>query len=159
MSGGAIAGGPRAASRRRRLLIENLWAYAFLLPAFAVLFLFKVLPAIYAVYISTFKWDIIQGAFRGIENYTDVLFGSRAEAWWRERDGHDGGIGEVSRIIDVDPMPELDHLGPPPDERAALVGGLARMDDRRGQSDQTGADPDEPPDVAIEIEDLPWSWD
>ena len=55
----------------------------FLLPAFAVLFVFKVLPAIYAVYISTFKWDIIQGAFRGFDNYTDVLFGSRAEAWWR----------------------------------------------------------------------------
>ncbi|HUQ42281.1 MAG TPA: sugar ABC transporter permease [Candidatus Limnocylindrales bacterium] len=83
MSGGAIAVGPRAASRRRRLLAENLWAYLFLLPAFAVLLVFKVLPAIYAVYISTFKWDIIQGAFRGIENYTDVLFGSRAEAWWR----------------------------------------------------------------------------
>ncbi|MDX6560193.1 MAG: multiple sugar transport system permease protein [Gaiellales bacterium] len=83
MSGGAIAVGQRGASRRRRLLTENLWAYAFLLPAFAVLLVFKVLPAIYAIYISTFKWDIIQGPFRGIENYTDVLFGSRAEAWWR----------------------------------------------------------------------------
>ena len=83
MSGGAIAVEPRAASRRRRLLAENLWAYLFLLPAFAVLLVFKVLPAIYAVYISTFKWDIIQGAFRGTLNYTDVLFGSRAEAWWR----------------------------------------------------------------------------
>ena len=83
MSGGAIAVGQRGASRRRRLLTENLWAYFFLLPAFAVLLLFKVLPAIYAIYISTFKWDIIQGPFRGIENYTDVLFGSRAEAWWR----------------------------------------------------------------------------
>ena len=83
MSEGAIALGPRAASRRRRLLTENLWAYVFLLPAFAVLLVFKVLPAIYAIYISTFKWDIIQGPFRGIENYTDVLFGSRAEAFWR----------------------------------------------------------------------------
>jgi multiple sugar transport system permease protein len=83
VSGGAISVGQRGASRRRRLLIENLWAYVFLLPAFVVLFVFKVLPAIYAVYISTFKWDIIQGAFRGFDNYTDVLFGSRAEAWWR----------------------------------------------------------------------------
>ncbi len=83
MSGGAIAVGQRGASRRRRLLTENLWAYLFLLPAFAVLLVFKVLPAIYAIYISTFKWDIIQGPFRGIENYADVLFGSRAEAWWR----------------------------------------------------------------------------
>jgi len=83
VSGGAIAVGQRGASRRRRLLVENLWAYLFLLPAFAVLLVFKILPAIYAIYISTFKWDIIQGAFRGIDNYTDVLFGSRAEAWWR----------------------------------------------------------------------------
>lgn len=83
MSGGAIAVGQRGESRRRRLLIENLWAYLFLLPAFAVLLVFKVLPAIYAVYMSTFKWDIVQGAFRGLDNYTDVLFGSRAEAWWR----------------------------------------------------------------------------
>jgi len=83
VSGGAIAVGPRAASRRRRFLIENLWAYVFLLPAFAVLLVFKVLPAIYAIYMSLFKWDIVQGAFRGVDNYTDVLFGSRAEAWWR----------------------------------------------------------------------------
>jgi multiple sugar transport system permease protein len=83
VSGGAITIGQPGASRRRRLLIENLWAYLFLLPAFAVLLVFKVLPAIYAVYISTFKWDIVQGAFRGIDNYTDVLFGSRAGAWWQ----------------------------------------------------------------------------
>ena len=83
MSGGAIAIDQRAASRRRRFLIDNLWAYVFLLPAFGFLLVFKVLPAIYAVYMSLFKWDIIQGAFRGLDNYTDVLFGSRAEAWWR----------------------------------------------------------------------------
>ena len=83
MSGGAIAVGPRAASRRRRFLFENLQAYLFLVPAFAVLIVFKVWPALFAVYISTFKWDIIQGPFRGLDNYTDVLFGSRAEAWWR----------------------------------------------------------------------------
>ena len=83
MSGGAIATDQRAASRRRRLVVESLQAYLFLLPAFAVLFVFKVWPAFFAIYISTFKWDIIQGPFRGIENYTDILFGTRAEAWWR----------------------------------------------------------------------------
>ena len=54
-----------------------------MLPAFAVLLLFKIYPAVIAVYISFFKWDIIQGPFRGIDNYTDVLFGSRAETFWR----------------------------------------------------------------------------
>ena len=83
MSGGVIAVTQRAASRRRRLVIENVQAYLFLLPAFAVLLVFKVFPAIYAIYISFFKWDIIQGAFRGLDNYGDILFGSRAANWWQ----------------------------------------------------------------------------
>lgn len=83
MSGGAIAIGQRAASRRRRFIAENVQAYLFLVPAFAVLLVFKIWPAFFAIYISTFKWDIIQGPFRGIENYTDILFGTRAEAFWR----------------------------------------------------------------------------
>jgi len=83
VSGGAIAIDQRAASRRRRVLIENVQAYLFLLPAFAVLLVFKIWPAFFAIYISLFKWDIIQGAFRGIDNYTDILFGSRAETFWR----------------------------------------------------------------------------
>ena len=83
MTGGAIAISPRAASRRRRVVIENIQAWLFLLPAFAVLLLFKVYPALIAVYISFFKWDIVQGAFRGLDNYADILFGSRAEVFWR----------------------------------------------------------------------------
>ena len=73
----------RASDRRRRLLIENVEAYLFLVPAFAVLLVFKIFPALYAIYISFFKWDIIQGAFRGLDNYGDILLGSRAEAFWR----------------------------------------------------------------------------
>ncbi len=83
MSGGAIAIDKRAASRRRRLVVENVQAFLFLLPAFAVLLVFKVFPSIYAIYISFFKWDIIQGAFRGLDNYGDILFGARAETFWR----------------------------------------------------------------------------
>ena len=74
MSGGAIAITERAASRRRRGLIENAQAYLFLVPAIAFLGLFKILPALYAVYISLFRWDIIQGAFRGLDNYFDILW-------------------------------------------------------------------------------------
>lgn len=83
MSGGVISVGARAASRRRRVLVENVQAYLFLVPAFAVLLVFKIWPSLFAIYISFFKWDIIQGAFRGLDNYADILFGSRAEAWWR----------------------------------------------------------------------------
>lgn len=85
MSGGAIATGERAASRRRRGLIENAQAYLFLVPALAFLGLFKILPALYAVYISLFRWDIVQGAFRGLENYVDILWANttRAQAFWQ----------------------------------------------------------------------------
>src|SRR6266545_1378358 len=85
VSGGAIAIDERAASRRRRGLIENAQAYMFLVPAIAFLGLFKVLPAFYAVYISLFRWDVIQGAFRGLDNYFDILWQSstRSQAFWQ----------------------------------------------------------------------------
>jgi multiple sugar transport system permease protein len=85
VSGGAIAIDERAASRRRRGLIENAQAYLFLVPAIAFLGLFKVLPAFYAVYISLFRWDVIQGAFRGLDNYFDILWQSstRSQAFWQ----------------------------------------------------------------------------
>jgi multiple sugar transport system permease protein len=83
VTGGATVIDQRAASRRRRVVVENIQAYLFLVPAFAVLLVFKIWPAFFAIYISLFKWDIIQGAFRGIDNYTDILFGSRAETFWR----------------------------------------------------------------------------
>ena len=83
VSGGALASSKRAASRRRRALAENATAYLFLLPAFLVLLVFKIWPALFAIYISLFKWDIIQGPFRGLDNYGDILFGSRAETFWK----------------------------------------------------------------------------
>ncbi|MDP9251826.1 MAG: sugar ABC transporter permease, partial [Chloroflexota bacterium] len=85
MSGGAIAITERAASRRRRGLIENAQAYLFLIPAIAFLGLFKILPAFYAIYISFFRWDVIQGAFRGLDNYFDILWqnSTRSQAFWQ----------------------------------------------------------------------------
>ena len=87
MSGGAIAIDRRAASRRRRILIENLQAYLFLLPAFVILFIFKIYPAVVALFISLYKCNVFcpftESDFRGLQNYTDILFGSRAEAFWR----------------------------------------------------------------------------
>ena len=57
-------------------------AYLFLLPAVAVLLVFHFLPAFAAIYMSLFKWDIIQGAFKGLDNYATVLTGARAEEFW-----------------------------------------------------------------------------
>ena len=72
-----------SAARRRRVLGENLLAYAFLLPAFAVLLVFHFLPAFAAIYMSLFRWDIVQGPFRGLDNYATVLVGTRAEEFWQ----------------------------------------------------------------------------
>ncbi len=85
VSAGAIAVTERAASRRRRDRIEGLQAYTFLLPAIAFLGLFKILPAVYAVYISLFRWDIVQGAFRGLDNYFDILWQNvtRSQQFWQ----------------------------------------------------------------------------
>lgn len=85
MSVGAIHVGQRAASRRRRAVTENVQAFLFLLPAILGLGIFKVFPALFAIYISFFKWDIVQGAFRGLQNYADILWANptRSADFWR----------------------------------------------------------------------------
>ena len=73
------------ASPRRRLPIEAIQAWLFLLPAAVVLGVFQIFPAIAAFYMSLFKWDVVQGAFRGFGNYTDWLYDSsiRSPDFWR----------------------------------------------------------------------------
>src|SRR4029077_19719898 len=73
------------ASPRRRLPIEAIQAWLFLLPAVRVLGVFQIFPAIAAFYMSLFKWDVVQGAFRGFGNYTDWLYDSpiRSPDFWR----------------------------------------------------------------------------
>jgi len=70
-------------SRRRRVLQENILAYVFVLPAIVVILIFQFLPGFAAVYMSLFRWDIVQGTFRGLDNYATVLTGSRAEEFWQ----------------------------------------------------------------------------
>ena len=69
----------------RRLPIEALQAWLFLLPAVVILGVFQIFPAIAAFYMSLFKWDVVQGAFRGLGNYTDWLYDSsiRSPDFWR----------------------------------------------------------------------------
>jgi multiple sugar transport system permease protein len=72
-------------SSRRRFSLEALQAWLFILPALVVIGIFKLLPAFGALYLSLFRWDIVQGPFRGLDNYADWLWASptRAEAFWR----------------------------------------------------------------------------
>jgi multiple sugar transport system permease protein len=72
-------------SSRRRFSLEAVQAWLFILPALVVIGIFKLLPAFGALYLSLFRWDIVQGPFRGLDNYADWLWASptRAEAFWR----------------------------------------------------------------------------
>src|SRR5919204_642460 len=69
----------------RRLPVEALQAWLFVLPAVVGLWVFQIFSAIAAFYMSLFKWDVVQGAFRGLGNYTDWLYDSsiRSPDFWR----------------------------------------------------------------------------
>ena len=73
------------ASPRRRAPIEAIQAWLFLLPAVVILGVFQIFPAIAAFYMSLFKWDVVQGSFRGLGNYTDWLYDNsiRSPDFWR----------------------------------------------------------------------------
>lgn len=60
-------------------------AWLFLAPAVVVIGVFQIFPAIAAFYMSLFRWDVVQGAFRGLGNYTDWLYDNaiRSPDFWR----------------------------------------------------------------------------
>lgn len=66
---------PWAPSRRGRRLLENLEAYAFLLPAGIVLGVFHFFPIIFAFFVSLLRWNMIDPVrpFVGIDNYARLL--------------------------------------------------------------------------------------
>ena len=59
----------RKAGRRR----EAAQGYLFLAPALLIIGAFHVWPAVYVLYMSLFRWDILQGAFLGLRNYERLL--------------------------------------------------------------------------------------
>ena len=69
------AGQSKAA--RRRLWRETGIAYLYLAPAIILLSLFHFFPAAFALYISLFRWGIIQERFIGLENYQRLLTDER----------------------------------------------------------------------------------
>lgn len=65
----------RTVPRRVRRLLETLEAYAFLLPATAVLIVFHLFPIGYAFYVSLLRWNLIDPVkpFVGAANYVNLL--------------------------------------------------------------------------------------
>ncbi|MDE3112627.1 MAG: sugar ABC transporter permease [Chloroflexota bacterium] len=56
--------------RRRREAIEG---YLFLAPALLIIAAFHVWPAIYAFYMSLYRWEVAQEGFLGLRNYQHLL--------------------------------------------------------------------------------------
>lgn len=63
----------------RRFWRQTGIAYLYLAPAILLLTVFQFFPAVYAFYISLFRWDIVQGRFLGLENYQRL---ATDEAFW-----------------------------------------------------------------------------
>jgi ABC-type sugar transport system permease subunit len=61
------------ASRRGRILKENLTAYLFLTPGLLIIFLFGMFPILYAGYVSLYNWRIRQGEYRGLQNFMTAM--------------------------------------------------------------------------------------
>lgn len=59
-----------AKGRARR---ETLTALAFVSPALLLIFTFNLFPVVFALYVSLHKWLIIQGEFRGLQNYVKSI--------------------------------------------------------------------------------------
>lgn len=59
--------------RQARRLREALEGYLFLLPALAILGVFYIFPALYSLYVSLFRWEVVQEAFVGLRNYLHLL--------------------------------------------------------------------------------------
>ncbi len=58
---------------QKRILKENLVAYAFLIPALTIIFTFGIFPIFYAAYVSLYKWRIKQNEWRGLDNYVNAM--------------------------------------------------------------------------------------
>src|SRR5438045_3961088 len=74
MAAPAVARAPTASrAKRRRALVEALTAYLWIAPAVLIIGLFHLLPVLYAVYISLFRWGLFQGPFVGLANYERAI--------------------------------------------------------------------------------------
>jgi multiple sugar transport system permease protein len=73
LAAGVASNEARVASRRRRIVLENIEAYLFLAPALILIGLFHVLPGIAAFVMSLTKWGVIYERWAWFENYAAIL--------------------------------------------------------------------------------------
>jgi multiple sugar transport system permease protein len=71
----AITRQPKTTSHRARILQENLTAYAFILPAMVLIFLFGIFPVGFAFFVSLHRWRRFPGEYEGLTNYIRALDG------------------------------------------------------------------------------------
>ena len=62
-------------SRRARILQENLTAYAFILPAMVLIFLFGIFPVAFAFFVSLHRWRRLPDEYEGLINFVRALDG------------------------------------------------------------------------------------
>ncbi|MBZ0304852.1 MAG: hypothetical protein K8I82_02170, partial [Anaerolineae bacterium] len=60
-------------SRQGRVLLENLTAYLFILPAGAIIFIFGLFPVAFAFFVSLYRWRRFPDEYLGLENYFEAL--------------------------------------------------------------------------------------
>lgn len=60
-------------SRRGRVILENLTAYLFLAPAWAIIFVFGLFPVLFAFFVSLHRWRRFPGEYRGLTYYIQAL--------------------------------------------------------------------------------------
>lgn len=73
MTVGVLSATARAGSRRRRIVLEHLQAYLFVLPAVLLIGVFDVLPGFAAFAMSLTRWSVTYERFAGIDNYLAIL--------------------------------------------------------------------------------------
>jgi multiple sugar transport system permease protein len=69
----SVASSARSGAARRRAIREAATAYLWIAPAVLIIGVFHLLPVVYAIYISLFRWGLLQGRFVGPENYQRAL--------------------------------------------------------------------------------------
>jgi len=71
----ATASSPKNWTQSRRYLIlrENLTDYLFLAPAASVIFLFGLVPVLFAFFVSLYRWRRFPDEFRGLDNYVNAI--------------------------------------------------------------------------------------
>ena len=69
----SLASSPKKRPRRRRVLLENIQAYLFLMPAGLLIFLFGLFPVAFAFFVSLHQWRRFPGEYQGLAHYTNAL--------------------------------------------------------------------------------------